>query len=186
MRLALLGGSFDPPHLGHLLAAASVLLTREPDELWIAPVQRHPFGKPLAPFEDRLAMVALAVASLGPRVRASPVEAEAAAAGSQGTTVELLRFLRRRQPADELLFIVGADILGERDRWSHWEEIERLATLTVVNRAGFPEAPGAGPSLPELSSTELRRRIAHGEPFEAWLPAAVARFVRDRGLYRSG
>lgn len=184
MRIALLGGSFDPPHQGHLLAAASVLLTHEPDELWLVPVFRHPFGKSLAPFDDRLAMVTAAAAPLGSRVRSSAAESEAAAAGSGGTTVELLRFLRRLHPGYAFLLVLGADILQERARWSHSDELERLAELAVVNRAGFPEYPTAGPPLPEVSSSEIRRRLAEGRPLEGLVPAAVERYLVRHKLYR--
>jgi nicotinate-nucleotide adenylyltransferase len=184
MRIALVGGSFNPPHLAHLLLATQLLATREPDAVWLAPAVRHAFGKPLAPFDDRLAMVALAVAPLGPRVRASAVEAEAAEAGSSGTTVELLRFLRGRS-GDELLLAVGADILLEKERWAHFDEVERLATLVVVNRAGYPLAEGGGVPLPEISSTDLRARFADGLPVAGLLPAAVERYIREKQLYAS-
>ena len=184
MRIALLGGSFDPPHLGHLLAAAQVLLLHEPDGLWLVPCRRHPFGKPLAPFTDRLAMVAEAVRPFGPRVVASGAEAEAEQAGSDGTTVELLRFLRARRPEDRLLLVVGADILLEKARWARWDEIERLAQVVIVNRRGFPEQPGGGPALPEVSSTGIRDRIARGLPPSGLVPASVERYVRQKGLYR--
>ncbi len=184
MRIALLGGSFDPPHLGHLLAATEVLLVHEPDEVWLAPCVRHPFGKSLAPFADRLAMTALAAAPLGPRVLASEIEAEVAAAGGGGTTVELLRFLRDRRPDDRLILVVGADILLEAARWSHWDEIGRLAERVVINRTGFPPAEGGGPPLPEIASTELRSRLARGESLAGLVPAAVDRYLREKRLYR--
>jgi nicotinate-nucleotide adenylyltransferase len=182
MRVALVGGSFNPPHLAHLLLAAQVLASHEPDEVWLAPAVRHAFGKPLAPFEDRLAMVELAVAPLGPRIRASRVEAEAAGAGSTGTTVELLRFLRG-QTSHELLLVVGADILLEKDRWASFDEVERLARLVVVNRAGYATVEGGGAPLPEISSTDLRERFAKGLSVAGLVPAAVERYVREKQLY---
>ncbi len=181
MRIALVGGSFNPPHLAHLLLATQVLATREPGEVWLAPAVKHAFGKSLAPFEDRLAMVELAVAPFGPRFKASRVEAEAAAAGSSGTTVELLRFLRA-QTKHELLLVVGADIMLEKDRWASFEEVEMLAQLVVVDRAGYPPVSGGAP-LPEISSTDLRERFARGLPVKDLVPAAVERYAREKGLY---
>jgi nicotinate-nucleotide adenylyltransferase len=181
MRVAIIGGSFNPPHLGHLLLATQLLATREPDEVWLAPVLHHAFGKPLAPFEDRLAMVELAVAPLGPRLKASRIEEEAGRAGSSGTTVELLRFLRGRGLPRPLL-AVGADIMLEKQRWASFEEVEQLAELVVVDRAGFPPVAGGVP-LPEISSTDVRDRLARGLPVSSVLPAAVERYVLERQLY---
>jgi nicotinate-nucleotide adenylyltransferase len=187
MRIALIGGSFNPPHLGHLLLAARVLATHEPSEVWLAPVVSHAFGKPLAAFEDRFAMTELAVASVAgggtPRLVASRAEQDAARAGSTGTTVELLRFLRAKRPGDELLLVVGADILLEKHRWANFDEVERLAKLVVVNRAGHPTVPGGGVPLPEISSTVLRERLGKGEPVPDLVPAAVERYLRAKQLY---
>jgi nicotinate-nucleotide adenylyltransferase len=181
MRIALVGGSFNPPHLAHLLLATQVLATREPDEVWLAPAVRHAFGKSLAPFEDRLAMVELAVAPLGPRIRASRVEAEAAQAGSSGATVELLRYLRAHT-THELLLVIGADIMLEKDRWASFEEVEQLAQLIVVDRTGYPPVSGGVP-LPEISSSDVRERFAKGLPVRDLVPAAVERYVREKRLY---
>ncbi|HUB09907.1 MAG TPA: nicotinate (nicotinamide) nucleotide adenylyltransferase [Myxococcales bacterium] len=182
MRIALLGGSFNPPHLGHVLATAQVLSLREPDELWWVPALRHPFGKALAPYEARVAMAALAIAPLGPRVKVSRAEAEAPSA--RGTTVELLRHLIAAHPGHRFLWIAGADILLERDRWESFDEVTRLAELVVVNRAGFPETPGAGAPLSAISSTEIRERLARGESVEGLVPAAVGRYLREHSTYR--
>ncbi|MHB8417302.1 MAG: nicotinate-nicotinamide nucleotide adenylyltransferase [Myxococcales bacterium] len=186
MRVALLGGSFNPPHLAHVLCAAQILSLREPDELWIVPAVRHPFGKPLAPYADRLAMAELAIAPLGPRVRVSRAEEAAAAAGSRGTTVELLRHLRAVRPGDHFLLVVGSDILLEKDRWARFDEVTQLADLTVVNRSGFPAVPGAGAPLPGVSSTDIRDRLARGMSVEGLVPASVGRYLIERTLYASG
>lgn len=178
-----MGGSFNPPHLAHVWLAASVLALREPDELWLVPAVRHAFGKPLAPFADRFAMVEGTAAALGGRVKASRAEEEAAAAGSSGTTVELLRFLGKSRPADRFLLAVGSDILLEKDRWAHFDEVERLAELVVVNRAGFPESPGGGVPLPAISSSDVRARLARGESVAGLVPDAVARYVLEHRLY---
>ncbi len=184
MRIALIGGSFNPPPLGHLFLAAQVLATREPNEVWLAPAVRHAFGKPLASFDDRLAMVELAAGPLGPLIRASRVELDATEAGSTGTTVELLRFMRGHSN-HELLLVVGSDILLEKDRWARFDEVERLAELVVVNRAGYATVEGGGTPLPEISSTDLRERLAKGLPVAELVPAAVERYAREKRLYSS-
>ena len=93
----------------------------------------------------------------------------------------LLRFLRARS-TDELLLVVGADIMLEKDCWASFEEVEQLAQLVVVDRVGYPPVAGGAP-LPEISSTDLRERFAQGLPVKDLVPAAVERYVREKGLY---
>jgi nicotinate-nucleotide adenylyltransferase len=185
VRLTLLGGSFDPPHLGHLLLAASALWLLEPDELWLVPVFRHPFAKPLTPFADRLAMTRLSVAPLGPRVRAMPLEEDLAAAGGMGTTVELLRHLHAQDQDRPLTWIMGADLAAETGRWSHFAEVEQLSTVVWFNRQGHPTIPGAGPALPDVSGTEIKERLRRGESVRGFVPNAVARYIEAGKLYRA-
>jgi nicotinate-nucleotide adenylyltransferase len=185
MKVALLGGSFDPPHLGHLLLAACALWQLEPDELWLVPVFRHPFTKPLAPFADRLTMTQLAAAPLGPRVRALALEEELAAAGGTGTTVELLRHLRKQDAGRALSFVMGADLAAETPRWQSFDQVERLASVVWFNRQGYPQIPGAGPPLPDVSATEVRARIQRGESIRELVPAAVERHIAQSKLYRT-
>src|SRR2546430_4459271 len=96
MEIALFGGSFDPPHVGHLLAATYVLATEPVGELWLVPVHQHPFGKKLAaPFEHRVELCEALIADAGlRRARVSRVEAEL---GGEGRTVDLLEHLRDRK-----------------------------------------------------------------------------------------
>ena len=185
MKLALLGGSFDPPHVGHLMLAASALWLLEPDELWLLPVYRHPFGKSLAPFAERLAMTRLAAAPLGAKARALPLEEELAAAGGKGTTVELLRHLRAQDHARTLYWLMGADLASETARWADFDEVQRLARVTWFNRQGHPTIPGAGPALPDVSATEVRERLARGESVQGLVPAAVERHIEAGNLYRA-
>jgi len=183
MAIALLGGSFDPIHFGHLFAASWVLLQRDPEEVWIAPTYRHAFGKPLTSFEDRVAMAELAVAPLGPRLRVVRAEEEAIAAGGDGSTVALLRFLVQRHPGERFLLLLGAEIDLEKDRWQSFDEVQQLAEVVFINRQGYPEIAGAGPALPGISSVEIRRRVAANEPLSGWVPAPVEHYLRRHNLY---
>jgi nicotinate-nucleotide adenylyltransferase len=178
MRLALFGGSFNPPHVAHQMAALWVLETGQADELWLVPCFRHPFAKDLAPFADRFEMCRLAAAPLGPRATVSRVEAEL---GGESLTLRTLREVAARRPGDELALVVGADILGEWDRWYGHEEIERAARRLVVGRQGF--AGGAPIELPAIRSTDIRARLGRGDDVAALVPAAVLAYVRRRGLY---
>ena len=178
-------GSFDPPHLGHLLLATCALWRCEPGELWLVPVYRHPLGKVLLPFEQRVAMLREAVAPLGSTLSISEVEAELAQAGGSGTTLELLEEFRRRYPKRPLLWVMGADLWQERHLWKSFDRVGQLAELVILNRQGFPALPEGGPFLPQISSADIRQQLKRGETVSNLLPAAVERYIRDHGLYRS-
>jgi len=179
LRVALLGGSFNPPHVGHLMAAYWTLATQDVDKVWLMPAFRHPFGKELVPFEHRMAMCELAARDLA-KVEVSRIEAEV---GGEGRTVETLEFLRRTHPEIEPSLVVGSDVIPERDKWYRFSRVQELAKLIVIHRAGYdvPEAPG--PVLAEVSSTEVRRRMAAGEDVSLWVPRAVEAYARAHGLY---
>lgn len=180
VNVGLFGGSFNPPHVAHLLAVAYVLATHPLDRVLVVPTFAHPLGKPLTPFAHRLAMCQRAFRDLH-RVEVSDIESRL---GETSRTLYTLRALRSENPAWSLRLIVGADILDERDRWYGWSEIVELAPPIIVGRQGFvhPEAPF--PLLPAVASRDLRARIRAGEDLAELLPLAVGEYIREAGLYR--
>lgn len=182
MRIALLGGSFNPPHVGHLMNAYYVLATREVDRVWLMPVFQHPFAKVLAPFDDRVRMCERAAARFAGGLEVTRIE-ELAPAGSK--TVDVLELLMARYPEHRFSLVIGSDILPERSKWKDFDRIERMVEVIVVPRAGYPSPLAQGPALPEVSSTEVRERLARGEDVSAHVPREVLSYIRDRGLYRS-
>jgi nicotinate-nucleotide adenylyltransferase len=185
--IAFFGGSFDPPHLAHLMACLVALSTEPIDEVWMAPTFRHAFGKPMAPFADRVAMCERAARPFGGAVVVSRVEEEVAAIrGAESRTYHTLRHLRDREPDLALRLLVGEDILAEKDAWHRWDDVVAMAPLLVVGRAGAPDAEGAPAriDLPAVSSSDIRARIAAGRPTEPLLPRAVIDYIDARGLYR--
>jgi nicotinate-nucleotide adenylyltransferase len=180
MRVAIYGGSFNPPHVAHQLAMTCVLATARPrvDELWMVPTFKHPFDKQLAPFADRVRMCELAAQPFA-RVRVSRIEEEL---GGESYTLTTVKALRARHPEHELALVIGADLVGERERWHGWRELEALVPFIVVGREGQPEAGGL--KLPAVSSTIVRERLARREPVDALVAAAVADYIADKGLYR--
>jgi len=179
--IALLGGSFNPPHVAHVMAAWWALATQGVREVWLLPAYRHPFGKPLAPWPDRVRMCELAVAS----VRGAQVcTAEAELAGDPlcGKTARTLEHLRQKHPDLDFALVVGADILPDTPKWYRWDLVQALARVVVVGRQGYPG--GEGPALPEISSTEVRARLARGQDVSALVPRRVVEYARERGLYR--
>jgi nicotinate-nucleotide adenylyltransferase len=177
MRVALYGGSFNPPHVAHQLAALYVLETSLVDELWLVPCFKHPFEKALAPFEDRLEMCRRAAAALGPRAQVSDCERRL---GGESRTLRTVHALLAEHPGIELSLVVGADLVGELPSWYGAEELQRLVKLIVVGRAGFD---GGGPALPAVSSSDIRERLRRGHPVDALLPRSVLDYVTQRKLY---
>ena len=180
--MALLGGSFNPPHVAHLMAAYWTLATQGVAAVWLLPAYRHPFGKALAPFEDRVRMCELAAAAVR-GVEVCTAEAELADDPLVGRTARTLEHLVAKHPALRFTLVVGGDIVGETASWYRWDRVTELARIVVVGRQGHPDA-GDLPSLPAVSSTEIRSRIARGESVSALVPADVVRYVEERGLYR--
>lgn len=182
MRVAVYGGSFNPPHVAHQLALAYVLGTARVDEVWMVPTFKHPFDKPLAPFSDRAQMCEL-TASPFKAVRVSRVEEEL---GGESYTLRTMRALTERHPDHRFALVIGADLVAERERWHGWPELEELVPFIVIGRQGSPAASAApgGITLPELSSTLVRQRLAAGEAVDALVAAPVVDYIRARGLYR--
>jgi nicotinate-nucleotide adenylyltransferase len=180
-RVAVFGGSFNPPHIAHVLACALVLSVEEIDRLLVVPAYRHPFAKALASFEDRATMCELAM-SVVPRVEVSRVEQEL---GGESRTLRTLESLARAHPDWKLRLVMGADILTEAPRWFGFDAITRLAPPIVLGRAGVDASAAPTALLPEVSSTQVRAAIARRDwgDVEKLVPRAVLDHVRARGLY---
>lgn len=186
--VGLFGGSFNPPHVAHALLGLYVLETTAIDALWLVPTYRHAFGKDLASYDDRVAMSERLATALGPRASVSRVEEEVARArGGESRTLYTLEHLAVTRPELQFRLVIGADILGETAAWLGWDEVCRRAPPIVVGRGGVTPPPGATVTelaMPIVSSTEVRRRLAARQEVADLLPAAVFRYIDERGLYR--
>src|SRR5438132_10682650 len=185
MEIALFGGSFDPPHLGHVLMIARVLATEPCGELWMVPVFEHPFGKKLqAPFEVRARLCEAALQSVPlPRARVSRAEADL---GGEGRTVDLLEHLHARHPQHRWALVLGSDLLAETPQWKRFDRVAELARIVVLQRGGFDPATTGGVLLPEISSTHVRSLLASGGDARGLLPRAVLERIADKPPYRAG
>ena len=180
--VAIFGGSFNPPHIAHVLAAAYVLTMEEQaDELWAIPCFRHPFAKSLAPFDDRLAMTTLAFASL-PQVTVSAIERDL---GGESRTIRTIRHLQQAHPSWKMRLVVGTDIMAEAPRWDSFDEIKHRAPPIVLPRQGFDCADSRKSLFPNVSSTQIRRAIEQGnlDLVQALVPPAVLHHILERSLY---
>jgi nicotinate-nucleotide adenylyltransferase len=189
LRIGILGGTFDPPHLGHLVMASDACEALGLERvLWI-PSAEHPFkrGQVRTPAETRLAMVRAAVRD-DPRFEACDLELRRS---GPSYTVDTLRELTARHPGAELYLLVGADVVREMPEWREPHEVVRLARVAAVTRAGEGVPEGLPiPALPvavtriDVSATEIRRRVAAGQTIRYLVPEAVRALVEGEGLYR--
>jgi nicotinate-nucleotide adenylyltransferase len=182
MTAAIFGGSFNPPHVGHVLAVSYVLSVHPVDEVLVIPVYRHVFGKELASYEERVAMARLAMGWL-PGVTISEIEKEL---GGESKTLHTVEALLEREPGRDLRLIIGSDVLGDLPKWHRWDRIAELAPPLVIGRAGYPRQDAPDALLPEVSSTEIRALVAEGRIADAGalLPRRVVSHIAARGLYR--
>lgn len=175
--IAVFGGSFDPPHMGHVLAASWVLATAPVDGLMVVPAFEHAFGKRLAPFAHRRRMAELAFAGLR-GVEVSDLEARL---GGASYTVRTLDALRRRHPGTALRLVIGSDLVDEVPHWRDGARVAELAPLLVVGRGGHDD--GRALLLPEVSSTEIRERLRSHRSVDGLVPRRVIAYVERHGLY---
>ena len=201
-RIGILGGTFDPPHLGHLLIAETARVALDLESVLFVPAG-EPWlksGQRITPAAHRLRMVQLAVAD-NPHFCVSDCEVQRAGATY---TVDTLRELRCAYTDDtELFFIVGSDVLDQFHRWKEPDEILVLCRLAVIERPGgpvdgidtlskrFPDAVAsgavvsvAGPRV-DFSASELRRILAAGQSVRYQVPDPVAEYIKQHELYRN-
>jgi nicotinate-nucleotide adenylyltransferase len=181
MRVALFGGSFNPPHIAHQLGALYVLETGSLDELWLIPCFRHPFEKALEGFDDRMKMCERLAAPLGARVRVSDIERRL---GGESRTLLTVRALQGEHPGTDFEVVIGSDLIAETNRWFGIEELRQRSRFLVVGRSGFSEsAPADQVAMPAVSSTDVRERLRSGRPVDHLVPRRVLDYIRERGLY---
>jgi nicotinate-nucleotide adenylyltransferase len=199
MRVGILGGTFDPVHLGHLIIAEEARVRLELDRVIFIPTG-HPWLKeapPVAAGGDRLRMVELAIVSNS----AFQVSSNEVDRSGPTYTVETLQELTRELGPDAILhFIMGMDALEQFDRWKEPEKLLKLCRLAIVNRPGHQGVdvnalvgrhPQAGTRLTllnvpriEISSTEIRQRVAQGISIRYLVPDPVEGYISQHKLYR--
>ena len=195
-RLGIMGGTFDPVHIGHLVTADEALSRFALDKVVFMPT-----GDPVAkshvgvsPAYERLRMTEAAVAG-DPRFEVSTMEIDR---DGPTYTVDTLEQMSQRHPGVDLFFITGADAVLEILTWKEPERVAELATLIAATRPGYDldtftsSAEGRrfgdrvevmeNPAI-SISSTEIRDRVAQGRPYRYWVPEPVARIIDESGLY---
>lgn len=195
LKVGFLGGTFDPIHVGHLVAAVNVRYELRLDVMLLV-VANQPWQKigqrPVTPALDRLALVEAAVEGFD-GIEASSLEIDR---GGVSYTADTVAELEALYPGAELHLVIGADVASQLGTWERIEEVRSRARLVVVNRPGSAavdvgaRGPLAGwstdvveiPAL-EISSTDLRDRAAAGRPLDFLVPEPAIRVLRERSLY---
>ena len=189
MRIGIFGGTFDPPHVGHLLAASDAYEALGLDRIVFVPAAGQPLKSAIvASPVDRLAMVQHLVGE-DPRFAVDPIEIER---GGLSFTVDTLRALRERWKSDTglaLVLLLGADAAATLPQWREPAEVAALAEIIVLSRAGEGEARvTTGRAIDtrrvDVSSTEIRARVAAGRSIRGFVPEPVAAYIEGRRLYR--
>jgi len=194
VRLGILGGSFDPPHVGHLLAANDACSHLSLDQLVFVPAGEQPLkaGQLVATGAQRLAMVRAMVQD-DPRYQVSSLEVNRP---GLSFTVDTLRHFAAEFPGAERFLLLGADVLSTFSQWREPAEVVRLAQLVVMVRDGAPAEPepAVGGLVSQristrridMSSSEIRERVRRGMSIRGFVTDAVAALIAGEGLYREG
>ena len=192
-RIGVMGGTFDPIHHGHLVAASEAAAVFNLDEVVFAPTGQPVFKqeRQVAPAEHRYLMAVIATAS-NPRFTVSRVDIDR---GGLTYTIDTLRDLAASRPQADLYFITGADAMSEIIAWKDADELFALAHFVGVTRPGHPLRPpgieGRDVSLLEvpaltISSTDIRRRAQTGHPIWYLVPDGVVQYISKHSLYTEG
>jgi nicotinate-nucleotide adenylyltransferase len=187
MKIAILGGRFDPPHIGHFLVAKQILnLRKDIDKVLFVPAFQHQWKPIIASPKDRIAMLQF---FLEPGMEISDIEIKR---GGISYSIDTVREIKQQTGA-EIFWIVGSDILSEFHRWKNVNDLLKLATFLV-----FPRDPHALPKIipqgfevvssPKLlttnfSSTAIREKIKNGESIQYLVPEGVEEYIRKHNLY---
>lgn len=198
MHILLFGGSFNPPHLGHLVVIEQAFeLIPNLDEIWLLPCYNHTFNKSLAPAADRLAMCNLLVNELTSQhvnlVKVCTVEIDHHSSGSTYETLNLLK----KDPAYNIQnttysFLIGSDQLPVFNKWQHWEKLLKEMPFYVYPRAGYPMEPlypgmtalkSPTQVITNISSTLIRDRLTKQLTTTSVIPKKIVTYIKQHKLY---
>lgn len=189
MRLGIFGGTFDPPHVGHLIVADDAAAALRLDRVVFVPAGRHPLkGERVeAPESIRLQMIEAATAGN----ELFGVDDRELRRQGPSFTVDTLAEIAAENPGAELFLLVGSDILAELGQWRRVDEINRLADVTIMSRAGVDATAASSGEYRRvevthvaISSSDVRDRIRTGRPYRHLVPGPVYKIIEENSLYR--
>jgi nicotinate-nucleotide adenylyltransferase len=197
MKIAILGGSFDPPHRGHTIIAKRLLKLNLFDRIWLMPLFEHPFNKNLSTPQERLEMTKYLESD---KVKVSDFEISKK---STSYTIDTLKFLSKNNPQDKFSWIIGTDQVKDFTKWKEWREIVDNFKLIVIPRSGFKKAEKEIRNIAKqikspknivlidrkkfppiyISSTLIRKRIKDKGHISNLVPKEVERYIIQHKLY---
>jgi nicotinate-nucleotide adenylyltransferase len=177
MRIALFGGSFDPPHMGHVFAACYAKLMAQVDEVWVIPVARHAYSKSLSPWDVRWQLCQAAFGHF-PFIVMRDDELR----NVSGYTFDLLTQLRQQYPQHYWSLVGGSDTAIDLPNWHRGSELATMINVIPVPRRGFDEQICA---LPAISSSLVRERLANKKLITDIVPLSVAELIAQHGWYQT-
>lgn len=184
-KIGILGGTFDPPHIGHVIVAKEVQLVCQLDEIWFIPTNEPPHkGQAAASASSRRAMLEQLTVD-EPTWCVNAIELERT---GKSYTIDTIQTLKRLHPTKEFHFIIGADMVDYLPKWDRIDELTKLITFISVQRPGYS---GSSPydvcevdiPLIEVSSTMIRERLVHGQSPHYLLPPRVYTYMKEHQLY---
>ena len=175
-KIALFGGSFNPPHLGHL-AILNYLLDQSFDEVWVIPVYQHPFGKPLAPFDHRFHMLTLLCHHLN-KHHYQILTLEKDSQKQPNYTIDTVKTLKSSYPTYHFTIVIGSDQEVELQKWHHIEDLKKEADFFVLPRQGYHTS-----FLPNVSSSEIREKLKNQEDISAFTTAEIKKYLIEKRVY---
>ncbi|HYP97027.1 MAG TPA: nicotinate-nicotinamide nucleotide adenylyltransferase [Polyangiaceae bacterium] len=185
--VAIYGGSFNPPHVSHVLAAVYALKIGGFERVLVVPVFEHAFHKQLTEFEHRVRMCELSFSGIS-GVEVSRVERELQ---TPSLTLRTLEHLAVQNPDWQMRLLVGSDVLGDTAKWHAFDRITEIAPPYVVARPGYAHPDSRAALLPDVSSTRIREALADATKPEqqallaACVPGAVLGYIAEHRLYSS-
>ena len=183
MRIAVYGGSFNPPHVVHAMVASWLLWTDLVDEVWLVPVYRHAFEgiqeKKLASYNDRVAWCTAFTEEVDPRITVSDIESRLPI---PSYSVDTLQALSQEYPEHDFRLCVGADVIPDLPKWKSWDVIEREFAPIIVGRVGY-DSPDDIVKFPPVSSSEIRKKLSFGEIPSHFLLHLVVELLKVKNPY---
>ncbi|MEH7124064.1 nicotinate-nucleotide adenylyltransferase [Bacillus sp. JJ1773] len=188
IRIGILGGTFDPPHLGHLIIANEVLNVYDLDEIWFMPNQEPPHKKKSNAIKeaDRKKLLQLAISG-HPNFKIELLELERS---GPSYTYESMKILTRKHPDKEFYFIIGADMVEYLPKWRNIDELVKMVQFIGVNRPSYSNEshyPILYAEVPdvEISSSQIRNRLLENKTIRYLVPDSVRNYIKENQLYGS-
>lgn len=183
MRIALFGGSFDPPHVGHLQVAKEVIRHKIVDDVWFIPCADHPFRKQMTSAVHRVAMLKL--------LSDFPVQSWELHREGPSYSIDTLEYAAKTFPEHTFFWLLGSDQLQSFQQWHRWKDLLAAFVVLVYPRMNFPlttvpEGMIALPQLPQtnISSSQIRDAVREKKSIGALVPTAIARYIQTHALYK--